>query len=60
MASIAELLEGKNISTVRMEGTSLFLHLDNDSAVVILCPFMHEGVPMIGIAAEAFEGATLQ
>ena len=60
MASIAELLEGKNISTVRMEGTSLFLHLDNDSAVVILCPVMHEGVPMIGIAAESLEPATIQ
>ena len=60
MASIAELLEGKNITTVRMEGTSLFLHIGNDEAVVILCPVIHDGVPMIGIAAEKLEAATLQ
>ena len=58
--SIVELLEGKHITTVRMEGTSIFLHLNKDEAIIILCPVIHDGRPMIGIAAETFEGATLQ
>ena len=58
--TIPELMEGKTITTFRMEGADMYLHLGNDEYVIIMSPVMYGGNPMISIMAHPLEGKVLQ